>query len=281
MRARRTSRRKDRQARTRRESVTRFLGSIRLVDVLVFALTTTASVWGWVRFTLGADGDVGGGPAAAAIATATGSLVLVSLRFVQRPRQARDDADDADDGFDLPLLFLPVVTTPLILLAITPSDASTAGFLPWLPVAGVIGVTALLVLMGVLVGFVAFILLVWPALLLLDALRPPREGKPAGRGLSRLSRQLSRVELAGAAVVTLMIVAFGFTMSLVNPGGSGATTRARIRDTFAVWVTGRGEPAPSWTALALVVTIALTIWLTGRASRRALSGERATTPPSA
>jgi hypothetical protein len=235
----RAARRGARWAR-RREALSRHLAGVRLDDAVVFGAITVASVWGWIALTLDAPGDVGGGPVAVAVAVCLGTLVLLARRWHQRRRGVAPR---------MPLLVLPVVTTPLALLAITPPDASTEGFLPGVGVGGVILATAVLSVAGLLTAFVAAIVLVWPALLLADAVRPPVAG---AAGVSGMSRSLARCELAGAGVLVLALVGWAVAMTAVLPGSGTGSTRGRMVDTLLAWVTLRGEPGPSAVALALL-----------------------------
>jgi hypothetical protein len=248
----RTARRSARWER-RRAGLRRHIVGIRADDAVVFGAITVASVWGWIALTLGAPGDVGGGPVVVAAAVCLGTLVLLARRWHQRRRAA---------ATRMPLLALPVVTTPLILLAITPPEASTEGFLPGVGVGGVILATALLSIAGLLTAFVAAVVLVWPVLLLADAVRPPVAG---AAGASGMARSLTRRELGGAGVLVSTLVGWAVAMTAVLPTSGSGSTRGRMVETLVVWATLRGEPVPSFVALALLLVAVGVIVGMGRA----------------
>jgi hypothetical protein len=131
---------------------------------------------------------------------------------------------------------------------------------------GVILLTGLLSLLGALTAVLLYFLIVWPILLLIDAIRPSRE--PAGEqlapdGLSGMTAELSRGQLVVVAVILLASVAFALAMVNVFPDATGGSRQQRF-ETLLRWVTFRGEPLPSFLALGFALVAATAIWASYR-----------------
>jgi hypothetical protein len=256
--------RRDRRALRRSGRIRSYFASIRLDDALVFALVTVLSVWGWIAFTLGPEIATGGGALAAGGSLALGTLLLAAVRY---HRYTRFPDDTLAQEIRVPLLFAPVITSPLIFLAITPPGTAVEGFDPAINVYGLMAISALLMVGGVLAGILLFGLLVWPVLALIDAVVPPK----TGTGLSLLARKLSRAELAAVAVMVLAVVAWSTAMVAVHPEATGSS-RQRMAQTLIVWVTFRGEPLPSVLALLFALMIVAAVWFHLRLQGRAVRG---------
>jgi hypothetical protein len=242
----------------RRDGVHEHFAGVRTDDVVVFAAITLVSVWGWIAFTLDGPGDGAGGPGTSAIAVCLGSLVLLARRWYDRRRHPDDPWGR---HWRMPLLLLPIVSNPLLLLAIT-LIASRPGYRSGADVSGLIGATVLLGVAGLFGSVLVVALLVWPVLLLVDAAFPAAAGTP---GLSRMSRTLSRGELAGASILILSAVAFSCSLGMVYPDAPAQSMRGRMAQTLVAWVTFQGEPVPSVLAvLFALVVIGATVATRGR-----------------
>ena len=260
VRADRRARRTRRRAEARRRAGQSYLDSIRVDDVVVFAAVTVVSVWAWVVFAIDAAPDSGGGAVAAAGAVGLGSVVLFSLRYAQRNRAPEKHPASV---VRMPLVALPVVTNPLIFLAITQPDLAIGGFEPRIEPYALIALSALLMLGGVLAGLLAFALVVWPVLALVDSVRPPGTG---GRGVSSAARVLTRRQLGGLGGAALALVGWATAMASVFPDAEGPEAQQRLQ-TIAAWVTLRGEPVPSLVALAAMALLVAAVWCATRPAR--------------
>jgi hypothetical protein len=256
--------RRQRRALRRSGRIRSYFASIRLDDALVFALVTVLSVWGWISFTLGPGLATGGGAVAAGGSLALGTLLLAAVRY---HRYKRFPDDTLAQEIRVPLLFAPVITSPLILLAITPPGTAVEGFDPAINVYGLIALSALLMVGGVLAGILLFGIIVWPVLALIDAVVPPK----TGTGLSLFARVLSRGELAAIGVMVLAMVAFGCALVAVYPEATGSRVQ-KLTQTLIAWITFRGEPLPSVLALLFALTIVAAVWFHLRLQGRAVRG---------
>jgi hypothetical protein len=253
----------------RRDGAREHFAQVRADDVVVFAAITLVSVWGWIAFTLDEPGDGAGGPGTAAIAVCLGSFVLLARRWYD---WRRHPDDPRGRHWQMPLLLLPIVSNPVLLLAVT-LIASKQGFRPGADLPGLIGATALLGIAGLFSSLLIVALLVWPVLLLVDAVFPPAADT---RGLSRMSRTLSRGELAGAAILIFAAVAFSCALGMVYPDAPAESMRGRMAQRLIAWVTLQGEPVPSilalFFALVLVGATVATRWRPRADSQEAATG---------
>jgi len=257
--------RRRKRADRRRRSLAEWFGSIRPLDVAVFAITMALSIFAWISFVLegGSENDLGAAPVVIGAIAAAGSYVLV-VNFAIQTRTRRPGYTTL--GF--PLVLAPVVLVPLVTLAITPPSTPTPGYLDWVNIYGVILITGLGILGGLLSGLLLYLLVVWPVLLILDAVRPqPAPGDTTlPEGYSGYASKLSRGQLAVLAGILVSAVAFAIAMTGVDDSASGST-RQRMRDTFFAWITFHGEPVPSAIALAFAIVIAVLVWVSYRVSR--------------
>lgn len=268
----RAERRARRSAR-RRKRVVDWTRRIRPVDVAVFALTMAVSVWAWGSFAIGENQDLAAASAIITLASLAASFVLI-VNLQVRIRFRRPGFESAD----VPLILLPVIAVPVVALVITPPSTPAPGYLDWVTIYGVILLTGLLSLLGALTAVLLYLLVVWPILLLIDAIRPSREtdGEPlAPDGLSGMTAEYSRGQLVVVAVILLASVAFALAMVNVYPDATGGTRQQRF-ETFLRWMTFRGEPLPSLLALGFALVAAAATWASYRV-RQGVDGSRAKT----
>jgi hypothetical protein len=256
--------RRERRALRRSGRIRSYFASIRLDDALVFALVTVLSVWGWIAFTPRSESATGGGAVMAGGSAALGTLLLAAVRYY---RFKRFPDDTLAQEIRVPLLFVPVITSPLIFLAITPPGTAVEGFDPAIDMHALILLAALLTAGGVFSGILLFGIIVWPVLALIDAVVPPK----TGTGLSLLARKLSRGELTAAGVMVLATVACSCALVAVYPEATGSRPQ-KIAQTLFVWVTFRGEPVPSLLALLFALVTFGAVWFHLRLQGRAVRG---------
>ena len=250
--AKRAERRARRAAR-RRQRFVDWTGRIRPLDVVVFALTMAVSVWAWAAFAIGDNQDLTAATAIITVASFAASFVLI-VNLQIRIRFRRPGFESAD----VPLILLPGITIPVVALVITPPATPAPGYLDWVTIHGVIVLTGLLSLLGALSAVLLYLLIVWPILLLMDAIRPSRETdgeQLAPDGLSGMTAEFSRGQLVVVAVILLASVAFALAMVNVYPDATGGSRQQRF-ETLLRWMTFRGEPLPSLLALGFALVAA-------------------------
>jgi len=223
------------------------------------------SIFVWISSVLegGNESDLAAAPAEIAAIAAVGSTVLVVNHAIQT-RTRRPGYQQL--GF--PLVLAPVVLVPLVTIVITPPSTPVTGYLDWVNIYGVILVTGLGILGGLLTGLLVYLLVVWPVLLILDALRPRSTAGDLSlpEGYSGYATTLSRGQMAVLSGILIVAVAFAIAMTGVETEVTSSSSRQRMRDTFFTWITFQGEPIPSVCALLLVIAGVVLVRLSYRVS---------------